>query len=107
MRLGIFLQRGLDQSEFDSTSSSQLFDASVSDITSGGDGKNLQKLHESLSYPKYPVNIGSEQSPEIAPKLQLEPGTNNSAELYIEPNDLKGHYVVGVCRISQNPCRNQ
>lgn len=85
--LKYFLERGLNETEVDPAGVSAL-------ISSGVD--NANDIESMLSVPKYPVNTGTKDEPNVVSKLQLEEGTKNNANLYIEPADLTGLYDFSI-----------
>ena len=44
--------------------------------------------------PKYPVNIGTKEKPEISPKLKIEEG--EGATVYVEPEDIRGQFDFSI-----------
>lgn len=85
--LKYFMQRGLGETEMDTSGVNALIDGGVD---------NAQDIEEMLKIPKYPVNIGTENEPDVVPKLQMEDGTRDNAKLYIEPADLNGLYDFSI-----------
>jgi len=81
--LKYFQERGLDQMIVNPDAASEM--------AMGGMG-DAQEIDDMLRIPKFPVNIGTEEEPEMVAKLSMEDGPHASGSLYIEPDDLKGRY---------------
>lgn len=78
-----FIERGLNATEVDTSGVNALIDSGVD---------KAEDIEEMLKVPKFPVNLGTEEEPDIVPKLRMEDGSKNSAELFVEPGDLLGLY---------------
>lgn len=81
--LKYFEERGLNEMIVNEDAAGELA------IEGMGSAKDIDEM---LRIPKYPVNIGTEEEPEIIAKMTIEEGSRHNAALYIEPADLMGTY---------------
>jgi len=91
--LKYFQQQGLGEESTLDAETLEQGNKAIDQVVRGnaGPGKEeLQILSEASSY-KFPINSGSEGTPNFVPKLQMEDG-KQGAKLYVEPKDVMGNF---------------
>ncbi len=66
-------------------------DKHIPDDVMGELADNPELKPEDFAGPKYPVNFGTEEEPDLKPKFNVDE-TGTSGTLYVEPDDLMGYF---------------
>ena len=88
-----FEEQGLGETTNNPEAATKIGQEAIDNIMKTGQapGKEVLDIASSAVMPKFPVNIGTKNKPELVSKLRMQEN-GKSALLAIEPKDLKGGY---------------